>query len=447
MKRKMLSVLLCASISLSLAACGGSAGSSDAGSAAKSAAETDAAESSTAESGSEAAASSAAASSEASSASSEAETASSSAAESEAAESEDASAEASGDIIVPLDQIKASVDGIGDWEAEYSDMAVKGDEKFTWAYIDMGYNDMSTNKLRNTFVKYCELFFPNVTVLEADGELDANRQIQHVENYITQGVDCIILNTVDADACVGAVDTAIENNVRMVVVNSQVNHPELFKRIGYVGSSEFEAGKIQADWMIENIDDTETVKVCYQRGSDGYIQTTGRYSGLFETLDEAGFNYELVSELNSKYMRDTAMTNAEDWITSYGDTIQCIPCCCDEVAMGTLQAYRAAGLIDTVDIIGIDAKQDCLQELKDGNIAATVFQDMLAQAKWAAVSAYDACVNDTVETKSVSVPLHWLTPPMWMNISTEETGNCPARIPVTADRRDRNRYTLKVKIK
>ena len=41
---------------------------------------------------------------------------------------------------------------------------------------------------------------------------------------------------------------------------------------------------------------------------------------------------------------------------------------------------------------------------KNGNIACTVFQNALGQAKWGAISAYDACVNGKQETASFAIP-------------------------------------------
>ena len=143
---------------------------------------------------------------------------------------------------------------------------------------------------------------------------------------------------------VGIVDTCMAEGVPLVCLNSVIHSDHLEKEIGFVGSSNYEAGKLQAEWLIENVDDSESVKMCYQKGSDGYDHTAQRYNGLFENLDKEGYNYELKSTLISEYMRDTAMTNAEDWVTSFGNEIQVIGCCNDESAMGTPQAYRAAGL-------------------------------------------------------------------------------------------------------
>lgn len=387
MKKRILAAILAAGMVMSLAACGGS-GSSAGSSAGSAAASSKASES---------------AASDSTAASSESAATSSSA----TAEAEDSSApgsDAETDVMVAKEQIDKAADGLGDWEADYTDMAVSGDEEFTWGYIEMGYKVTFASKIRNTLVYYCEKNFPNVTVLTADGQSDANTQLQICENYIAQGVDCIILNPTDADGCVGVVETCRENNMPLVLVNSLVHTDLLDNGVGFVGSDNRQAGALEAQWILDNIDDTETVKMCYQYGEQGYDHTTLRYEGVFDTLDEAGFNYELVSSQISNFYRDKAMNNAEDWITAYGDEITVIPCCNDESAMGTLQAYQAADLADGVSILGIDANQDALQEVKKGTLAGTVFQNALGQAKWAAASAYDACVNGTLDTKGVQVP-------------------------------------------
>ncbi|MCI8732054.1 MAG: substrate-binding domain-containing protein [Lachnospiraceae bacterium] len=309
------------------------------------------------------------------------------------------------DIVVSDKEIQAAAENSKDWEKEFAEeYDISGDEEFTWGYIDMGFEDTFTTKIRNTFVKYCEQNFPNVKVLEADGEMDANIQLQLAENFIAQGVDCIILDPTDADGCVGIVDTCMAEGVPLVAVNAVIHSDHLEKEVGFVGSSNYEAGEIQGQWLIDNVDDSETVNLCYQRGTEGYDHTTQRYNGLFDTLDDAKYNYELKADLIGDYMRDIAMTNAEDWVTSFGNEIQVVACANDEMAMGSLQAYQAADLAKEIKFLGIDANQDCLQEVKNGNVACTVFQNAMGQAKWTAVSAYDACINGSKETASFSIP-------------------------------------------
>ncbi len=399
-RKKFLALFLTAGLVVSLAACGGGSSSSS--------------DSSSDDSSSE---SSEDTISEDELADDEAETsdtsddASSEDASSEDTSSDDASADSSGDtsaetdITVPEDQIIASHDdGLGDWEDEYSDMAIDGDESFTWGYIDMGYEDTFTTKIRNTFKTYCEKYFPNVTVLEADGQMDSNTQLELAENFIAQGVDAILLDPADSDGCVGIVDLCVEQGMPLVAVNSVIHTDYLNDGVGFVGSSNYEAGHLQGEWLIDNVDDSDTVNIVYQKGEEGLDHTNQRYEGIFDALDEGGYNYDLLSTLNSDYMRDMAMENAEDWVTSYGDEVNVVACCNDESCMGSLAAYNAADMADGVYFLGIDANQDCLEEIKNGAVSCTIFQNAMGQAKWSAVSAYAANVAGESTTESVTIP-------------------------------------------
>ncbi len=309
------------------------------------------------------------------------------------------------DISVSEDQIVAAHDdGLGDWESEYSDYAIDGDESFTWGYIDMGYEDVFTTKIRNAFTSYCEKYFPNVTVEEVDGQMDAQTQLDLAESFVAEGVDAILLDPADSEGCVQIVDLCVSEGVPLVAVNSVINSDHLDNGVGFVGSSNYEAGELQAQWLIDNVDDSDTVNMVYQKGDELLDHTHLRYNGLFDTLDEAGYNYDLLSTMNSDYMRDKALTNAEEWVASYGDEVNVVACCNDESCMGSLLAYQDADLADGISFLGIDANQDCLEEVKEGNVSCTIFQNALGQAKWSAVSAYAANTADSTDTTSFSIP-------------------------------------------
>ena len=69
------------------------------------------------------------------------------------------------DIVVSDKEIQAAAENSKDWEKEFAEeYDISGDEEFTWGYIDMGFEDTFTTKIRNTFVKYCEQNFPNVKI-------------------------------------------------------------------------------------------------------------------------------------------------------------------------------------------------------------------------------------------------------------------------------------------
>ena len=352
MKKRILGLVLCGIMTASLFGCGGAADSASS------------------------AASSAAASSAVSEAASEAEAASS--AVSEAASS--AASEASADAAADAGEMK-------DWEQKYVDDGYipTGDGKYTFAFISQDFKDTFSQAVTSGIEDYVKKAYPNVELLVGDGEQDVNRQVQLAENFITQGVDVLMLSSSDSDGCVVICETARQNNVPLVVVNSDVACPEVDHF--FAGSDHYYSGQLQAEYLIDNVDDSETLNLCYLGGTNGFTHAKLRREGVFETLDKAGFNYNLLSDQEGKYLRDKAMEITEDWIIQYGEDIDIIVAANDEMAMGAMQSLQAAGINDVI-ICGIDANQDAREAVKDGSLAMTVFQDAASQGKWGAIEAY-----------------------------------------------------------
>ena len=53
----------------------------------------------------------------------------------------------------------------------------------------------------------------------------------------------------------------------------------------------------------------------------------------------------------------------------------------DEMAIGAIRALEEKELINNVYVFGVDGTKAGIQELKNGNLDATIFQDGLAQGK------------------------------------------------------------------
>jgi len=82
----------------------------------------------------------------------------------------------------------------------------------------------------------------------------------------------------------------------------------------------------------------------------------------------------------------------------------------DEMAMGALQAMKAAG-VDTSKVIigGVDATQEALASMQAGDLKVTVFQDAAGQGKGALDTALTLAKGGKVD-KVVSVPFKLVTP-------------------------------------
>lgn len=98
------------------------------------------------------------------------------------------------------------------------------------------------------------------------------------------------------------------------------------------------------------------------------------------------------------------MALVENWLTT-GTQIDAIICQNDGMALGALEAVKAAGKKDQIIITGIDAIQDALDSVKAGELDATCFQDAIGQGKGALDMAVRAAKGEKIERNNIPFEL------------------------------------------
>ena len=89
----------------------------------------------------------------------------------------------------------------------------------------------------------------------------------------------------------------------------------------------------------------------------------------------------------------------QDALTQFGEEVEVVFCNNDAMALGALQAIQAAGRVIGEDIylVGVDALTDAVQNIVDGNMTGTVFNDHFSQAQTAAQMAVKYLKGEEVE--------------------------------------------------
>src|SRR6185437_15850697 len=101
----------------------------------------------------------------------------------------------------------------------------------------------------------------------------------------------------------------------------------------------------------------------------------------------------------ANWSRDKAQSLMANWITA-GTPYDAVISNNDEMALGALQAMKAAG---------VDTTQDGLASMKAGDLKVTVFQDAAGQGKGALDAALALAKGDKVD-RTVFVPFQLVTP-------------------------------------
>lgn len=209
------------------------------------------------------------------------------------------------------------------------------------------------------------------TLVTTDASDDISKQISDVENLILQGCDVICVNGLDTEAIIPALEAVKAAGIPCVMVDTDVADENLFDCS--ISENALTVGRIQGEYIKNWIEERNVdLKLGYIVGMYAMTTTYGRRDGVYEVL---GIDKATV-ENEGMWKANDAMSLAEDWLQAYPD-LNVIACMNDDMAIGVIQAYNAAGVnMDDVLIIGIDGLEAGAGYIKEGTLDATVGRDL-----------------------------------------------------------------------
>ena len=277
------------------------------------------------------------------------------------------------------------------------------------------FDDNFLTVLRNGMSDYAKTQ-SGVSLQIEDAKDDVSKQISQVQNFIANKVDAIIVNAVDTSATAAITKLAAEAGVPLVYVNrepSDVN--ALGPKAAFVASNEADSGTL------------ETKEICRLLGGKGDIlvmegelsnqAAVQRTKDIHEVIaTDACKGIKIIAEQTANWDRTQAQNLMTNWL-SKGMKYDAVIANNDEMAIGALQAMKAAG-VDTKKAIvgGVDATQDALASMKAGDLKVTVFQDAAGQGKGAVDAALALAAGKSVE-KKVYIPFQLVTPDNMANFA------------------------------
>ena len=221
---------------------------------------------------------------------------------------------------------------------------------------------------------------------------DVTKQISQVEDMLSQNLDGLFMNPVDAQGIIPALDQAKAANVPMVGFDTQVG--DMSYLVSYTGSNNYNAGKVVGE---------DLVKKCPKGGkiivldSPTMQSVVDRTNGFLDAIKDHGF--EIVAQQDAKGNLQVAMGIAEDLLQAHSDVVAIFGGN-DPTALGALAAANAAGIKKgKCFIYGIDGSPDIKKELASGTslIEGTGAQSPVAIAEKAVEIMYNHVEGKAVD--------------------------------------------------
>jgi len=198
----------------------------------------------------------------------------------------------------------------------------------------------------------------------AANEDDQMGQLAIAETLITQGFKGLLVSPQTDANLEPAVEEAKAKGITVINVNDAV----MPGAVHYVGNVQKDNGVRVANWFIKNR--PQGGKVAVIEGQPGVYAARQRTQGFRETI-EANKKFQVVASVPANWSRETAYNTAATILQQHPDLIGFYSNN-DDMALGVVEAVRAAGLTNKVAVFGTDGISDAYASILRGELTGTV---------------------------------------------------------------------------
>ena len=230
-----------------------------------------------------------------------------------------------------------------------------------------------------------------IKTVESDGQNSAPKQSSDVEAAVVQGLGGIVISPIDVNAMAPSLQAAVDNGVKVVTIDRRVAGVNGIT--AHVGADNVKGGEAQGEWVLATFPNGATI--INLQGQPGASPAIDRNKGLHNVLDAHADKYKFVAEQTANFARDQGLAVTESLLAGMSEPPNVIVAANDDMALGAIEAVKARGLGDKVQVIGFDALPEALAAVRDGALAGTVEQFPGGQSRKAMQIMVELLKNQT----------------------------------------------------
>lgn len=208
-------------------------------------------------------------------------------------------------------------------------------------------------------------------LIVTDAESSAQQQVKDVAALISQRVDYVILAPKEFTALRPAILAARDAGIPLILVDRMADGVPGQEFLTFIGSNFADEGERVAEWLARRMDGK--ARIVELRGEKGSSPEIDRAAGFRQALQRYP-DMKIVASSYASFERLEGQKAMEEIILSIGRSFDAVYAHNDEMAIGAIQALKAAGLRPGADVIlaSIDGGKDALKAIIAGELGASV---------------------------------------------------------------------------
>jgi ribose transport system substrate-binding protein len=237
-----------------------------------------------------------------------------------------------------------------------------------------------------------------------DGNFDTNTQTSQVQDFITQGVDAIIIAPANSAGIKNATTLANDAGIPVFTIDTAADG----EVVSHIATDNYEGGKMAAAYLAELIDGEGEVGIITYSEIESCVN---REDGFTEVIESEYPDITIVDVANCSGSAERAAALTQDMLLKYPD-LKAIFAVGDPFAIGALSSIESAQR--DVLLVGFDGNPEGVEEIKeDGLWKADIAQNPTAIAEMVLTVIQAHLAGEAVE------PLIYI-PPYVIDINNAE---------------------------
>jgi D-xylose transport system substrate-binding protein len=237
------------------------------------------------------------------------------------------------------------------------------------------------------------------TLTDNDAANSNETQVSNVEALLADEIDVLIMNSVDPEAILPAVQQAIDDGIPVIAYDRELELEEaLFMTHDNVGVGRMIAEAVTAAQPTGNY--------AIIKGQEGQTNPEFLREGMAEVIDPliaAGDITIVGEEYTDEWLPDNAKTNMENILTATDNDVQAVLAQNDGMAGGVIEALDDQGLAGEVAVGGQDGDVAAINRVALGTQIVSVLKDATELGQAAGEAALELCENPDISAVTGAV--------------------------------------------
>jgi D-xylose transport system substrate-binding protein len=247
---------------------------------------------------------------------------------------------------------------------------------------------------RDLFDKRCKELGVECSILVADNKAD--KQVNDVDNLLTQGVNVLVIAPSNATQAAAMVEKAHKQGVPVISYDRLINSDQLDL---YISHQVPVIGRMQAEYALKKVPKGNYVMVYGDANDNNALILQKAQMEVLRPAIENG-DIKIVAEQAARgWSRDEALKIVENALTKNGDNIQAVIASNDGTADGAISALAAKGLAGKVLVTGQDAELSALQRIAEGTQSMSIYKPIQPLAYGAVEAAIKLAKKEPIDAK------------------------------------------------